>query len=239
MSYDLQDLFPDQDYNADAAKHLQLDFDFSEFLNQDTTFLEHSHVFASADLSVNGGGDFDFTAFDALEGSSDLTRTVLDNTTTQHGYDNETVSAPVAGPSVISNAWESLHASQHDTTTPASADSMNGFLNGTMTSSNPRSTITPPPSTQSSSQRTSPLLGTLPEPSPAISLDGNEPDTKKRKRERNTEAARRYRQRRQDRLEELGEALAAMTKDRDGLRLKLARAEAEADILRGLMAKKG
>jgi hypothetical protein len=63
-------------------------------------------------------------------------------------------------------------------------------------------------------------------------------DSRKRKRERNTEAARRYRQRRQDRLEELEEALAAMTKDRDELRIKLARSEAETDILKGLMAKK-
>lgn len=63
-------------------------------------------------------------------------------------------------------------------------------------------------------------------------------DSRKRKRERNTEAARRYRQRRQDRLEELEEALAAMTKDRDELRIKLARSEAETDVLRGLMARK-
>jgi hypothetical protein len=68
--------------------------------------------------------------------------------------------------------------------------------------------------------------------------DGLGGDSRKRKRERNTEAARRYRQRRQDRLEELEEQLAAMTKDRDELRIKLARSEAETDILRGLMAKK-
>jgi hypothetical protein len=45
-------------------------------------------------------------------------------------------------------------------------------------------------------------------------------------------------QRRQDRLEELEDALAAMQKERDELRIKLARSEAETDILRGLMAKK-
>jgi hypothetical protein len=62
------------------------------------------------------------------------------------------------------------------------------------------------------------------------------------KRQRNTEAARRYRQRKLDRVSELEEALAAMTQERDDLRLKLARAETEADVLRSMVggsAKKG
>lgn len=58
------------------------------------------------------------------------------------------------------------------------------------------------------------------------------------KRQRNTEAARRYRQRKVDRQTELEEALASMTKERDDLKLKLARSEAEADVLRGMVAKK-
>lgn len=58
---------------------------------------------------------------------------------------------------------------------------------------------------------------------------------RKRKRERNTEAARRYRQRRVDHVSELEDALAAMTKERDDLRLKLARSEAEADVLRDMV----
>lgn len=57
------------------------------------------------------------------------------------------------------------------------------------------------------------------------------------KRQRNTEAARRYRQRKLDRVTELEEALAAMGKERDELKLKLARSEAEADILRSLHKK--
>nr|POF17348.1 hypothetical protein CFP56_65215 [Quercus suber] len=56
----------------------------------------------------------------------------------------------------------------------------------------------------------------------------------KRKRERNTEAARRYRQRKVDRVAELEEALAAMTRERDELKLKLARSETEVDVLRGM-----
>lgn len=57
------------------------------------------------------------------------------------------------------------------------------------------------------------------------------------KRQRNTEAARRYRQRKLDRVSELEEALAEMTRERDELKLKLARSEAEADVLRGMVRK--
>ncbi|KAK5112841.1 hypothetical protein LTR85_011068 [Meristemomyces frigidus] len=70
-----------------------------------------------------------------------------------------------------------------------------------------------------------------PDPSSAAPID------RKRKRERNTEAARRYRQRKVDRTSELEEALAEVKKERDELRLKLARAEAEADVLRSLVGK--
>lgn len=65
----------------------------------------------------------------------------------------------------------------------------------------------------------------------------DQPVDRKRKRERNTEAARRYRQRKVDRTTELEEALAVMTKERDDLRLKLARAETVADVLRGMVRK--
>jgi hypothetical protein len=58
------------------------------------------------------------------------------------------------------------------------------------------------------------------------------------KRQRNTLAARKYRQKRLDRISELEEALAAMTKDRDDMRLQLARREAEVDALREMLPKK-
>ena len=58
------------------------------------------------------------------------------------------------------------------------------------------------------------------------------------KRQRNTEAARRYRQRKLDRTSELEEALAEMTRERDELKLKLARSEAEAGVLRGMVVTK-
>jgi hypothetical protein len=58
------------------------------------------------------------------------------------------------------------------------------------------------------------------------------------KRQRNKLAARKCRQKRLDRIAELEEALASMTQDRDGLRLKLARKEAEVDALREVLTKK-
>ncbi|KAK4539527.1 hypothetical protein LTR36_010872 [Oleoguttula mirabilis] len=70
-----------------------------------------------------------------------------------------------------------------------------------------------------------------PDPSPAAPID------RKRKRERNTEAARRYRQRKVDRTSELEDALAEVKKERDELRLKLARSQAEADVLRSMVGK--
>lgn len=60
-------------------------------------------------------------------------------------------------------------------------------------------------------------------------------DVKVRKRERNTAAARRYRQKRQDRITELEQALAEVTKERDELRIRLARQEAQTATLRDLM----
>lgn len=58
------------------------------------------------------------------------------------------------------------------------------------------------------------------------------------KRQRNTMAARRYRQRRLDRMADLERQLAEMTADRDDLRVKLARREAEVDALRDVLSAK-
>ncbi|KAF4447177.1 GAF domain nucleotide-binding, partial [Fusarium albosuccineum] len=58
------------------------------------------------------------------------------------------------------------------------------------------------------------------------------------KRQRNTLAARKYRQKRLDRISELENALEAMTGQRDDLRLQLARREAEVDALREMLGKK-
>lgn len=67
------------------------------------------------------------------------------------------------------------------------------------------------------------------------STSGRESTDRIVKRQKNTEAARRYRQRKVDCQTGLADALAAMTKERDELRLQLARSEAERDVLRGLV----
>ena len=58
------------------------------------------------------------------------------------------------------------------------------------------------------------------------------------KRQKNTMAARKYRQKRLDHIADLEKALGDMTEDRDELRLKLARREAEVDALREMLMKK-
>lgn len=89
---------------------------------------------------------------------------------------------------------------------------------------------------QSSKKRTSSDIQSARTTSPQ-SETSPEPADKIVKRQRNTEAARRYRQRKVDRVTELEEALAAMTKERDDFKLKLARSEAEVDVLRRLVGK--
>ncbi|KAL7945021.1 basic-leucine zipper transcription factor [Trichoderma barbatum] len=58
------------------------------------------------------------------------------------------------------------------------------------------------------------------------------------KRQRNTMAARKYRQKRLDRIADLERALSDMTGERDDLKLKLARREAEVEALREVLGKK-
>ncbi|KAK3713058.1 hypothetical protein LTR37_008743 [Vermiconidia calcicola] len=93
---------------------------------------------------------------------------------------------------------------------------------------------TPATTTALASGESSPLKRPAAETS-ARSSSSPTNDDRAHKRQRNTEAARRYRQRKFDRVTELEEALASMTKERDDLRLKLARSEAEADVLRGMV----
>ncbi|KAF2460242.1 hypothetical protein BDY21DRAFT_270847, partial [Lineolata rhizophorae] len=55
------------------------------------------------------------------------------------------------------------------------------------------------------------------------------------KRQRNTLAARKYRQKRLDRIAELERALEDVSRERDDLRVQLARRDAEVTTLRGIM----
>ena len=56
------------------------------------------------------------------------------------------------------------------------------------------------------------------------------------KRQRNTMAARKYRQKRLDRIADLERALGDMTNERDELKLQLARKEAEVEALREILS---
>ncbi|KAM0257039.1 hypothetical protein ACHAQJ_004634 [Trichoderma viride] len=58
------------------------------------------------------------------------------------------------------------------------------------------------------------------------------------RRHRNTMAARKYRQKRLDQIVDLERALSDVTSERDDLRLKLARREAEVEALREILGKK-
>lgn len=59
------------------------------------------------------------------------------------------------------------------------------------------------------------------------------------KRQRNTLAARKYRQKRVDRITELESAVEQLKAEKDELRLKLAKSEAETAALREIMRMKG
>lgn len=62
-----------------------------------------------------------------------------------------------------------------------------------------------------------------------------EEDDAAAKRHRNTLAARKYRQKRLDRIKELEEALDEVTRERDDLRIKFARQEAQNEALKSMM----
>ncbi|KAJ3497911.1 hypothetical protein NLG97_g1538 [Lecanicillium saksenae] len=90
-----------------------------------------------------------------------------------------------------------------------------------------------PTSTTSGSSR---RKGRLPTP---VEQDPGEEDYQVViKRQRNTMAARKYRQKRLDRISDLERSLSDMTDQRDALKLQLARKEAEVDALREMLSRK-
>jgi len=88
---------------------------------------------------------------------------------------------------------------------------------------------------QSSSKTTSDSAGHRSIGSPSSSADSPDGSHRVKKRQKNTEAARRYRQRKVDKLSEVEDALREMTRERDELKLKLARSQSEADVLRSMV----
>ncbi len=87
-----------------------------------------------------------------------------------------------------------------------------------------------PASTTSGSSR---RRGRLPTP-----VDQDAGDETLIKRQRNTMAARKYRQKRLDRISDLERSLGDMTDQRDALKLQLARKEAEVDALREMLSRR-
>ncbi|KAF5020277.1 hypothetical protein F66182_7699 [Fusarium sp. NRRL 66182] len=117
----------------------------------------------------------------------------------------------------------------------------------TVNSELPSTTSTPLPPNKSSSSSSIPGTSTFslhPSPSSSSSSHKRKASPEEQdsaatlKRQRNTLAARKYRQKRLDRITELENALAAMTGERDDMRLQLARREAEVDALRDMLGKK-
>jgi hypothetical protein len=197
--------------------------------------------------SLEGSVDSDFLLFPTLfsgEFEFDFTTTTLD---ANLGCDISATATPAMGVSSQSNLDDILLPSGIWPPYP-----MNGEVGRTTTSptsSSGSSTaqtksydtfLSTPAATESASTKSSPNKRAAHDPADAASR-ASPPSTDERvhKRQRNTEAARRYRQRKVDRLTELEEALASMTQERDDLKLKLAKSEAEADVLRSLVGKRG
>lgn len=115
-------------------------------------------------------------------------------------------------------------SSSTSTATPASSTALH------LPQPRPRHRGSPSPSS-AGSKRKQPA-------SPGADADTDGHDEVAIKRQRNTMAARKYRQKRLDRIADLERALGEMTGERDELRLQLARREAEADALREMLARK-
>ncbi|GAB7329814.1 hypothetical protein MBLNU13_g01535t1 [Cladosporium sp. NU13] len=239
-----------------------LQLDFSEFLNQD--FTQYDLPQTQDSFVSEASYDIDFEALLAATSTCDSTNSTTATTTTDSSsatltpVDFSTRQDPInfearpfetSTPFDLSTELEHVSSSHSRPAARTIGPLMIDLPLPVDTLPQPSHQLqagrpTPPPSVSnagpSSSNTTSPSIAPgATRASPSVSDSPEEGgDSRKRKRERNTEAARRYRQRRQDRLEELEEALAAMQKERDELRIKLARSEAETDILRGLMAKK-
>jgi len=110
---------------------------------------------------------------------------------------------------------------------------------GSSDSSNSNSPNQPPPLDMS--VRTTVPSGAPPSHRPSPNSDGRDSEIatphadKVLRRQRNTIAARKYRQKKVDRIDELENLLKEMTRERDDLRIRLARQEAETEALKSIM----
>jgi hypothetical protein len=110
-------------------------------------------------------------------------------------------------------------------------DNLDAFVD--LASLNNSSSATP-----SSSDLLDDLLSPMPHPINSKKSKRESPPTETEsalKRQRNTLAARKYRQKKLDRIQELEDALREVTSERDDLKLRLARQEAETAAIKEMI----
>ena len=183
------------------------------------------------------GSDFDFdftstaTALDANDFSTDFSSTT--QTTPAMGVSNNTWYDSLVPGGILKypyHSGESPSGSALERTSPTSSSASSA-----QTKSYDNFLATPT-TTEATSTRSSPKKRLVNDTNNA-GLDASPHSGEERvhKRQRNTEAARRYRQRKVDKLTELEEAFEAMKQERDDLKLRLAQSEADAKTLRSLV----
>ncbi|KAB8077142.1 hypothetical protein BDV29DRAFT_168837 [Aspergillus leporis] len=99
----------------------------------------------------------------------------------------------------------------------------------------PTTTLPPPPATMTSS----PSSSTSPSDSvatPAVLSKSSAP-SRIEKRQQNTLAARRYRQRRVDQMKSLEDELRKVREERDALKMRVSKLEGETEALRSLLGR--
>lgn len=149
----------------------------------------------------------------------------------EQSWDSITTTDPLshADDDILAHLYTSTFSS---TSTPGASAS------GTQATTIPiASTSTSPPSSSSSSSRKRGAAALSDSSLTPPRIDSPQDSDQVVKRQKNTEAARRYRQRKVDRLTELEDALAEMKKERDELKMQLARSQAETDVWRRMAGK--
>ncbi|KKA30939.1 hypothetical protein TD95_004332 [Thielaviopsis punctulata] len=150
--------------------------------------------------------------------------------------------APLPVPDLLSEAANNIsnipvsmqmqmpfHQSQLELVLSNPASNHSNHMTSASSSSSPQSDGSPPSGVLVSRKRSR----------AAAKLDNDEDEAAAVRRQKNTLAARKYRQKRLDRIKELEDALAEVTGERDDLRIRLARQEAETQALKALMAQLG
>ncbi|GME55577.1 hypothetical protein GTA08_BOTSDO03523 [Neofusicoccum parvum] len=151
----------------------------------------------------------------------------------------ENISSAMLNESFLSTTLNPLFLDSASITEPSSSSSSSAPSSRTSPSSTSGSSFSadaptaPAPSSSSSTTKT-----TKRKRAAVADEDGDAKDDLTEKRRRNNLAAAKYRQKKVDRISELEGALADVEKERDELRLQLARRDAELDVMRRMMEKR-